>query len=291
MIKLNRFGVDLIPQFFSFSGGERNVKIPGMSLGFNVKGPVNVVAHITSSDDVMDLLLLKDAMDNHGGMSDSPKNLFIPYLPYARQDRAMVTGEALSVRVMANLINSMNFDAVHVYDPHSDVGPALIKNLRVTGVETQAVGLLVRSDHYTRIARQEEVLFCSPDAGALKKVSKLAANMGAKEMVIGIKHRDVSTGQITGTGFMGSDVKGRTVLMVDDIADGGATFIHLANALKEAGAKTVLLYVTHGIFSKGLEVFDGIIDAVYTPFPWKKYVEGHDPKGLIKTLDQTGYFG
>lgn len=289
MIKLERYGEVLVPEFFTFSGGERNVKIPGMSLNFNVKGPVNVIAHITSSDDIMDLLLLKDAMDNFPGMSDSPKNLIIPYLPYARQDRAMVHGEALSVRVMAELINSMNFNIVEVYDPHSDVGPALIKNLRVNAVEYQALGLLLRNDHYMRL--RDDIMICSPDAGALKKVSKLAKNMGISEMVIGIKHRDVATGQITGTGFMGADVKGRTVLMVDDIADGGATFIHLGKALKDAGAKSVLLYVTHGIFSKGMEVFDGVIDAVYTPFPWKKYVEGKDPKGLIKSLDQTGYFG
>ncbi|URC22146.1 ribose-phosphate pyrophosphokinase [Serratia phage vB_SmaM-ChuuTotoro] len=287
MIKLERYNDTIIPEFFTFSGGERNVKIPKVDYK---DSPVWFTAHITSSDGIMDLLLLKDAVDNHDSMRSSDKRLVIPYLPYARQDRVMVEGEALSVRVMADLINSMGFDSVLVNDPHSDVGPALIKNLHVKPVEEEAISLLVRNDHFMRVPK-DDLVICSPDAGALKKVSKVAKNMNIEEMVIGIKHRNVATGQITGTGFMGADVKGRTVLMVDDIADGGATFIHLGKALKDAGAKSVLLYVTHGIFSKGMEVFDGVIDAVYTPFPWKKYVEGNDPKGLIKSLDQTGYFG
>jgi ribose-phosphate pyrophosphokinase len=284
----NKVDVD----FHGFSGGERNIKIKPSRTQLVNDSETVVEAHLTSSEDVIDLLLLKDAIDNHISFKDTKKKLVIPYLPYARQDRAMVYGEALSIRVFAKLINSMNFDYVQVSDPHSDVGPALLNNLEVVQQSHLAIGILVRNMHFRSIASERNLVVCSPDAGALKKCSKFAKSMDLTEMVIGIKHRDLATGEITGTSFTGADVKGKDVLMVDDICDGGATFYHLGKALKDAGANRVLLYVTHGIFSKGVDgVFTDIIDGIYTAYPWRKYVEGNDTKGLIKTIDQTGYFG
>jgi len=59
-------------------------------------------------------------------------------------------------------------------------------------------------------------------------------------------------------------LEGRTAIITDDICDGGYTFIKVAEQLKAKGASKVILFVTHGIFSKGLGVFDGLIDHVFT---------------------------
>jgi len=80
--------------------------------------------------------------------------------------------------------------------------------------------------------------------------------------LIGAKDRDVKTGNITRTSIT-PIVHGGNAIIVDDICDGGRTFIELAKCLKPACDK-VYLYVTHGIFSKGLDVFDGLIDHIWT---------------------------
>lgn len=288
MIKVLENDSRVCVEFHGFSGGERNVKILG---NIHNKQDIHVLAHITSSDDIMDLLLLKDALDNYpsGHVRLAKKILFLPYLPYARQDRAMQKGEANGVRVFAEkILNPLNFDEVWIYDPHSDVGPSHIKNLFVVPQETTARQILSGNV----VGAMSDYILCAPDSGAIKKTTKLMKNLSINELVVGQKNRDLSTGEITGTSFSGADVNGRKVIMVDDICDGGATFFHLGKALKDAGAAQVDLYVTHGIFSKGIDdVFDGVVDNIYAGFVWKKYVEGKNQKNILKIVDETQMFG
>lgn len=288
MIKVLENGNRIAVEFHGFSGGERNVKIFG---SFTNKKDIHVLAEITSSDDIMDLMLLKDALDNYpsGFVREAKKILILPYLPYARQDRAMQQGEANGVRVFAEkILNPLNFDAVWIDDPHSDVGPSHIKNLFVVPQEKTARSLLTGNT----VGVMADYILCAPDSGAIKKTTKLMKNLSIKELAVGQKNRDVTTGEITGTSFSGADVKGRKVMMVDDICDGGATFFHLGKALKDAGAAQVDLYVTHGIFSKGIDdVFDGVVDNIYAAFVWNKYVEGKNQKNILKIVDGTQMFG
>lgn len=79
------------------------------------------------------------------------------------------------------------------------------------------------------------------------------------------KHRDVQSGQLTGFALLAGDVRGRDVLIVDDLCDAGGTFIGAAQVLRQHGARSVSLYVTHGIFSKGVEhLLAQGIDNIYT---------------------------
>lgn len=288
MIKLFESDSRVPVEFHGFSGGERNVKILG---DIQSKQDIHVLAQITSSDDIMDLLLLKDALDNYPqtNVREAKKILILPYLPYARQDRAMQKGEANGVRVFAEkILNPLNFDEVLIDDPHSDVGPSHIKNLFLIPQEKTARGILAANG----VDAMSGYILCAPDSGAIKKITKLMKNLSINELVVGQKNRDLSTGEITGTSFSGADVKGRKVIMVDDICDGGATFFHLGKALKDAGASQVDLYVTHGIFSKGIDdVFDGVVDNIYAAFVWKKYVEGKNQKNILKIVDGTQMFG
>ncbi|QYC52498.1 ribose-phosphate diphosphokinase [Salmonella phage SSBI34] len=289
-------------EFMTFSGGERNVRIGGLVvekdgvLEFAGYGEVDhlsqrkwenyrVTAHIQSSDDIMDLLLLKDAIDRvgNGCLRRVYSILHLPYLPYARQDRAMVNGESISVVVMANLINSLGFDAVWIDDPHSDVGPSHIKNAVITPQHELLLDMCNKDD-----VLSDGTIIVAPDAGAMKKASKLA-ELADLPLGTGGKHRDVKTGKITGTTYSGPDVKGKRCLLVDDIADGAATFVFLAEKLKSLGAKQVDLYVTHGIFSKGIDDLEHI-DKIYSAYPWRKNVKWKNEKGKLNTVDIVSWF-
>lgn len=291
MIYLEVDGNEVDVEFHSFSGGERNVKIKGLSprMSQEFYNGYIVVAKITCPEDIFDLLLLKDALDRHTNISlRSAKNVLVmPYLPYARQDRPMVVGESLAVKVMADLVNGLNFDTVLVNDVHSHVGMSLLKG----AVELSQSELAFNFFQRTAKVNLADYVLCAPDAGALKKVYELAELMGGAEIAVGQKHRDTRTGKITGTSFSGADVKDKKVLMVDDICDGGATFTFLGQVLKGAGASQVDLYVTHGIFSKGIDdVFDGVVDNVYALMPWEKYVEGKNTKNILKLFDNEPLF-
>ncbi len=67
-----------------------------------------------------------------------------------------------------------------------------------------------------------------------------------------------------GTHVHATDLSGLTAVITDDICDGGATFIGIAKELRRLNCHKVVLYVTHGIFSKGTEVFDGLLDQLFT---------------------------
>lgn len=173
----------------------------------------------------------------------------------------MEKGEALGVKVMCDLINSLNVESVEVWDVHSDVALALLNNVTNYGPETFVQMIPVSKPNTILVA---------PDAGAIKKVFKVAKGLGF-EMVTASKHRSTKDGSITDTevhcphAYAGD----RDFLIVDDICDGGRTFLELAKKLKPLTTGKILLYVTHGIFSKGIQPLEDIFDGIYVakPFP------------------------
>ena len=154
-------------------------------------------------------------------------------------------GEAFSIKVMARLINSIGARRVTIYDPHNDVTTALIDNVHVI-------------EQHKLVPMLDGVTLVCPDAGAEKKIQKLK-----RPYISATKIRDPETGDITATHVYADDLTGNKCFIVDDICDGGRTFIELGKVLREKGAESVELYVTHGIFSKGFDVFEGIIDKIY----------------------------
>lgn len=232
------------------------IRFPGGELHIKCETKTDeVVCRITSSDDFMRLALYTDAHKHAFG--EIPHTLILPYFPYARQDRVANEGEPLSVKVFANLINSLGYKEVRVLDPHSDVTTALVDNIKVVP-QHEIWG------SYINNAVVGQVDLISPDAGALKKIYKLQSQ--AKDKVanirIGTKHRDTMTGQITGTSVDGKPVS-RTAIIVDDICDGGRTFIELAKVIRQDYDR-IELCVTHGIFSKGMDVLFEHFDTVVT---------------------------
>ena len=108
------------------------------------------------------------------------------------------------------------------------------------------------------------VCLISPDAGALKKIHKLSTALGGVPVVVCDKERDVRTGALTGFRVFANELAGRHCLIVDDICDGGGTFVGLAAELRKLNPASVSLAVSHGIFSKGLAPLTSALAQVYT---------------------------
>lgn len=246
MINIKIGNVSQTVKQFVFPGGEVGIQIMPHAYADKVEN-LTVTANVKNSNDILALLQVKDALDRQ--YVNAKKRLNLSYVPYARQDRVCNEGESLSIKVFTNLLNSCQFDTVNIVDPHSDVTSALINNCTVT----ESYTLLKKNlcDYY----------IVAPDAGAYKKANKWAEKFQAKGVITANKVRDVRTGQIVGV-KVDQSVIGLNLLVVDDICDGGRTFTELANCVQRA--EKLELFVTHGIFSKGIKELTGHYDHIYT---------------------------
>jgi len=237
-------------EHFTFPGGEPHIKILS-----NLKSEKEVVItqRIRSFNNIGLLLLAVNALKNMGIKS---LNLFLPYLPGARQDRLMTDGEPLTVKVYANLINAQNFKSVTIFDPHSEVTSALLNNCTVINNHNFIKKIV---DHINT-----ELLLISPDGGALKKIYKVAKHLQNYEVVECSKTRDVKTGALSGFKAYSNDLQGKDCLIIDDICDGGGTFLGLAKELKSKNSGKLYLAVSHGIFSKGFDELNAFYEKIFT---------------------------
>lgn len=224
----------------SFPAGEPLVQFskrwddPGSSHEFN-----NLIITFTgySSDEFMQLCAVLEYVKNNPIIKRT--KLVIPYFPGARQDRR--DGTPLTVKMYADIINSFQCDEVEIWDPHSDVTPALINNCKIVS----SADILLR--YLSRAGAGVYTGIIAPDAGAAKKAFKVAQNNNLK-FTQASKNRDTATGKLSG--FDVPVVEDGTWLVVDDICDGGGTFLGLADKFFEKNPNSKLhLYVTHGIFT------------------------------------------
>ena len=234
---------------FIFSGGEPHIKI---NPDFDVNQKITITHRLNSFNDLGLLCITVDALRR---MDVKIIDLFIPYFPAARQDRVMIPGEPLSVKVYADIINAMQLNKVFVFDAHSEVTPALLNNSTVIPNYTFIKEVLNKIG--------QNVKLISPDGGALKKIYKVSEFLGGVEVVECSKSRDVKTGKLSGFKVYEDDLNGMDCLIVDDICDGGGTFVGLAEELKKKNAGKLYLAVSHGIFNKGFEVLN-CFDTIFT---------------------------
>ncbi len=243
------FGKSIDFESFVFSGGEPHIKILEE---LTSEDEVTITIRIRSFNDVGMLLIATDALRR---MEVEKIHLVLPYFPAARQDRVMVVGESLSVKVYADIINAQNYRSVMILDAHSEVAPALLD--RVKNI----------SNHNfitTCLRNEKKYVLISPDGGALKKIYKLSQFLNGVPVVECSKKRDVKTGKLSGFKVYEDDLEGKTCVIVDDICDGGRTFLGLAEELKKKNCGKLMLIVTHGIFSKGLGKLTETFDEVFS---------------------------
>jgi ribose-phosphate pyrophosphokinase len=185
-------------------------------------------------------------------------NLYTPYFLGGRSDRKFGEGQTNYLKnVICPIINSQKFNKVVVMDPHSDVLEACLDNfVKIGNFELVEFALDNIND--------KNITLVSPDAGAFKKIFDVASKFSIENIITATKVRDMKTGNILHTDVPGidqhNDVK---YVIVDDICDGGRTFIEIAKTIHNVRPTAkIYLVVTHGIFSAGFkslfEYFEGI---------------------------------
>ena len=244
-----------------FSAGEINVTL---ATNYNPLGPDEPIClRVTdyTAEGFMELCQVAEILRR---LYDNPKIwVEYPYFPFSRQDRVMEKSprQSFSLKVFANLLNSQGFDKVITWDPHSSVTPALINNVEVIN---QDYFVYFIPELWAKLEDPDTVIV-APDAGAYKKVVGMAKD--PNKVVVATKIRGAD-GSISHTEILnGTDLEGKSCVIIDDICDGGRTFIGIAEALKARGANKyeIDLFVTHGIFSRGADcLIDAGIDTIYT---------------------------
>ena len=200
----------------------------------NIKEQNIIKLKFQGDEDIMHLVFLKKYLDEN----NQSASLKIGYIPYSRMDRT--EGIALfTLKYFCQVINSLNFNIVDVYEPHSDVSVALIDRVRVVNKSAEMARNMIRE-----LSKKQEKLFVVyPDAGAQKRYSK---QIKYDNILTANKERDFKTGNIKSLEITGKYAGGSfNAIIVDDLCSRGGTFMLTAKKLKEMGAKDIYLVVTH----------------------------------------------
>lgn len=212
---------------------------------------------------------------------DRPIHLILPYIPNARMDRTRNEDEVFTLKYFANFINSLRFNEVIVYDPHSSVAVSLLDRVLVCSAKPFIESAI--DDIRSQVG--EEPLLFYPDEGAVKRY----ADVLGRPYNFGVKFRDWRSGMLQKLQIMSSVCySGKTILIVDDICCRGGTFLHAAKELKEAGAARVFVYCTHcesAIFDGELLKTD-YVDGVYTT---SSVFQGSHPKIRVFLTTDPGH--
>jgi ribose-phosphate pyrophosphokinase len=217
-----------------------------------VRGQDVVVVQSTAPDaNLVELLLWQDAAWEAGARSVST---VVPYLGYARQDRAFQPGEAVSSRAAAKAI-AAGTDRVLTIDPHK---PEILHFFGGKGHAASAVPQLA---HQLKAWGVDVVL--APDKGARDRAEEAARLIGAKA-----DHLEKTRLSATEVRMQAKslDVQGRRVAIVDDLIASGGTMLTAAQQLKAQGATQVYAACTHGLFTGGAvpRLLAGGIDRILT---------------------------
>ena len=243
---------EITTEVWNFPGGEVGVKLKVKDSG----NAFNVEYTDPKNDNILVLLNILDSLKRQG-VDKRSITVFMPYLPYARQDRVCHEGESFALDVFLKVLATGYFSGLHVYDLHSDVSVKLIR-----GYMPDVLFLHAPQHHLLTDKVYGFDYVVAPDKGAESKAQNVALVMGT-ELIQMYKTR--VDGQVV---YAQSDThiayKGKA-LVVDDICDGGATFLALAKVLKDRNPELELsLYVTHGIFSKGVDELLKNYATIYT---------------------------
>jgi ribose-phosphate pyrophosphokinase len=203
----------------------------------------------------------------------NPPELVIPFVPGARQDRPNPTGDQLfTARSIAAAINQRNFPVVNVLDPHSTVISGMIDRCNIIDPFWHNLPPF-HYKGYTGVI--------SPDSGADKR-SEAAAKLFNCPVYHAGKTRDIATGNITGFWCQPLPEDG-TFIIIDDICDGGGTFVGLANEVQKYHPKHLSLHTTHGLYSKGTEVVTKIFRSVFC----SDSIVGEKPGVIVSCISES----
>lgn len=243
MIDTDNYAASGIETFW-FSGGEPHVKLPPLQ-----DDHVHIYARIRTAQDAVMLLAVCSALDAAG----IDRHIFMPYLPGARQDRVQNHG-ALTCEVYARMF-APAVTSLTACDVHSSAAVEYYERYLDSSFKT--ISYLPALAALTA-GRQYDLILC-PDHGAVERTRAAQKALKIPAIEYCEKSRDAQ-GRVTlqvPESVCDKDYERARILIADDICDGGATFIQIADQVQRRAYTVQLdLYVTHGIFSKGFDPFD-----------------------------------
>ncbi len=222
----------LASEFKEFPDGEVYVR-----LGEDVRGEHVVLVQSTHpAAKFVEMLLLQDAARGGGAASISA---VVPYYAYARQDQAFKSGEVVSAKALADVLE-LKVDRVITVDPHKE---------HILGFfSIEAHGVSAIPEIAAHLASQKPDLILAPDKGALARAAECAK-------LLRIPSDYLEKTRLSGTEVemkpKDLDVAGKRVVIIDDIISTGGTIASAATALKAQGAARVSAACTHGLFAPG----------------------------------------
>jgi len=238
---------DKLYQVIKYTAGEIQVRLTEEGISA-CTGKDTYVIQANPIPDIIELAQLKNALD--GMYNFYHTTLELMYLPYARADRRFVSGDSFGLHVFASLINSLGFDSVYTFDVHSRISQVLIPNL----VNLDPIHHYDQLGPIIDVLGRDNLCLIAPDKGAQSRYDLGYFNL---PVFVANKLRDSRTGALSGFGISDDIKEYKRALIVDDICDGGGTFIGLAELIHGINPGMELsLYVSHGIFSKGFVELD-----------------------------------
>lgn len=187
---------------------------------------------------LFELFMMIDAVKRMGAAKII---VIIPYLAYARQDKVFRPGECVFANVVLSIIDSMRIDELYVCDVHA---PKVLQDLicnKVVNIDT----MKILAEHIKSVGAKD-IVIVSPDKGAVERSKAFAKYFGENVPVDFFeKKRDVKTGEITMSGKL--SLKGKDVVISDDIIATGGTMATAIKLAKESGANKVYAVASHAL--------------------------------------------
>jgi len=209
-----------------------------------------------TNEHLMEFCLICDAL-HRGGATDI--TAVIPWMGYSKQDKVFRSGEPLSVKVVAQILQTAKVSKIITFDLHNRATLGFfdtpIVELSAKPILLEYFRKLINKSHgRTRGSvptGENNYIVVAPDSGAVKASTEFAMELGV-DVVYMDKKRDLASGEVSVMG-MSSSVKGVEIIIVDDNVFTGSTLLETAKELKKAGAKTIRVGLTHHLYVDGVQ--------------------------------------
>jgi ribose-phosphate pyrophosphokinase len=230
------------------------------------------------NDSIMEMLFLIDAAKR---ASAAEISVIIPYFSYSRQDRKEMPRVPISSSVVAQMIEQAGASRIVTVDIHSEQQQGFVQIPWDNLYGSYALLPEIKSKNL------DGLVVASPDKGGLLRATGYAKLLGAAGVALVYKQRDVTLNNKSEALAMIGEVKDKNVILVDDMLDTGGTIVHAANYLKNEGAKSIRVAVTHGLFSGDAmkNINDSAIDEVIITDTIEQRSEvSNNPKVKVATV-------
>jgi len=224
---------------------------------------------------IIEQLLLIDAAKRASARSITA---VCPFLGYSRQDRKSGGREPIAARLMIDLMSAAGADRIMSVDLHSGQIQGFFD-----GPFDHLIAMPVFKNYIKENLDLKNVVMVAPDAGRVKMAERYSTSLGV-DLAIIHKHRSTTTKNVSEARYLIGDVKGKTCITLDDMIDTAGTIVTAADLLLKHGAKEILGFSTHGVFSE--PALERIKDSAFTKIVVTNTLPepANDAGGKIETL-------